>query len=144
MSEVNNYIRQRREHITFYTTTQDVRAELLRSVAPGITQADMYPKVIGGRASRTAQLTTSDGFLCPCMSRASITIVRCWLHVLHPAAHPVGPPQHGPASARLPRVTRVCTARRCSRRLYCLGSPSVASSCVRLASSSMTRSTCSS
>lgn len=44
MSEINNYIRQRREHITFYTTTQDVRAELLRSVAPGINQADMYPK----------------------------------------------------------------------------------------------------
>jgi hypothetical protein len=44
ISEINNYIRQRREHITFYTTTQDVRAELLRSVAPGITQADMYPK----------------------------------------------------------------------------------------------------
>lgn len=44
MSEINNYIRQRREHITFYTTTQDVRAELLRSIAPGINQADMYPK----------------------------------------------------------------------------------------------------
>jgi hypothetical protein len=44
ISEINNYIRQRREHITFYTTTHDVRAELLRSVAPGITQADMYPK----------------------------------------------------------------------------------------------------
>jgi hypothetical protein len=44
MSEINNYVRQRREHITFFSTTQDVRSELLRSVAPGITQADMYPK----------------------------------------------------------------------------------------------------
>lgn len=44
MSEINNYVRQRREHITFFTTTQDVRVEVLRSVAPGITQADMYPK----------------------------------------------------------------------------------------------------
>eukprot|EP00879_Flechtneria_rotunda_P001615 GHRR01001775.1.p1 GENE.GHRR01001775.1~~GHRR01001775.1.p1 ORF type:complete len:134 (+),score=23.06 GHRR01001775.1:544-945(+) len=44
LSEINNYIRQRQEHIKFFTTTQDVRAELLRTVAPGITPADMYPK----------------------------------------------------------------------------------------------------
>lgn len=44
LSEINNYIRQRREHITFFATAQDVRSELLRTVAPGISPADMYPK----------------------------------------------------------------------------------------------------
>jgi hypothetical protein len=44
VSEINNYIRQRREHLTLFGCTADARAELLRPVAPGLCAADTLPR----------------------------------------------------------------------------------------------------
>jgi hypothetical protein len=43
-TELLNYVRQRREHITIYLSTADVKAELGRSVMDNMTLADLYPK----------------------------------------------------------------------------------------------------
>lgn len=55
LSEINNYVRQRREHLTFYSTLQDVRSELTRIICNDVQPVDMYPK---GR-----QLITDDDYV---------------------------------------------------------------------------------
>lgn len=44
LSEIHNYIRQRRENIAFFTTTSAVRAELARELAGNMKVGDLYPK----------------------------------------------------------------------------------------------------
>lgn len=44
LSELNNYVRQRREHIQFYNTTADVKTELLKNVLEQTQPIDSYPK----------------------------------------------------------------------------------------------------
>lgn len=44
LGELVNYVRQRREHIVYYMTTADVRAEITRNVTEQIQPVDQYPK----------------------------------------------------------------------------------------------------
>lgn len=44
LSELGNYVRQRREQILFYSTTADVKAELLKNVTEQTQPIDSYPK----------------------------------------------------------------------------------------------------
>eukprot|EP00798_Chlamydomonas_sp_ICE-L_P014147 gene14147-20110_t len=44
LSELTNYMRQRREHVTIYLTNDDIRAEITRNVTEHIQQVDHYPK----------------------------------------------------------------------------------------------------
>lgn len=44
LSELTNYVRQRREHIIIYMTTADIRTEITRNVTEQIQSVDQYPK----------------------------------------------------------------------------------------------------
>lgn len=44
LSELVNYVRQRREHVHIYMTTADIRAEITRNVTETIQPVDQYPK----------------------------------------------------------------------------------------------------
>lgn len=52
LSELVNYVRQRREHVHLYMTSADIKAEVLRNVTETIQPVDQYPK---GRVSRAPQ-----------------------------------------------------------------------------------------
>ncbi|KAJ9516504.1 hypothetical protein QJQ45_011145 [Haematococcus lacustris] len=47
LTELANFVRQRREHIVIFQTTADVKAELMRNVTENIQIVDLYP---AGRA----------------------------------------------------------------------------------------------
>ena len=44
LSELSNYVRQRREHVVIYLTSADTRAEITRNVTEQIQPVDQYPK----------------------------------------------------------------------------------------------------
>ncbi|KAG1666839.1 hypothetical protein FOA52_009463 [Chlamydomonas sp. UWO 241] len=44
LSELGNYVRQRREHVVIFTSTADVRAEITRNVTERSQPIDQYPK----------------------------------------------------------------------------------------------------
>ena len=44
VSELANYVRQRREHVVLYMTTADVRTEITRNVTERTQPVDQYPK----------------------------------------------------------------------------------------------------
>lgn len=44
LSELNNYVQQRKAHIHCYVTLADVKSELLRNVTEQIQPVDSYPK----------------------------------------------------------------------------------------------------
>lgn len=44
LSELVSYMRQRREHLIYFNTTADVRAEVTRHVTEQIQPVDQYPK----------------------------------------------------------------------------------------------------
>jgi hypothetical protein len=58
LSEIQSYVRQRREYVTLFSDLDDVRSELLRSLTPGqppLHPVDMYPKA--------RQLITDDEYI---------------------------------------------------------------------------------
>ena len=44
LTELVGYMRQRREHLVYYNTTADVRAEVTRHVTEQVQPVDQYPK----------------------------------------------------------------------------------------------------
>lgn len=44
LSELGNYVRQRREHVVIFSSTADVRAEVTRNVTERSQPIDQYPK----------------------------------------------------------------------------------------------------
>jgi len=44
LSELINYVRQRREHVVIYMTTADIKTEVTRNVTEQIQPIDQYPK----------------------------------------------------------------------------------------------------
>jgi hypothetical protein len=73
MSEINNYIRQRREHITFYTTTQvcgagkvclDGRQQSAVSACPARSREWRQPVHVTCDRSQVSLLCMPSNFLC--------------------------------------------------------------------------------
>lgn len=44
LSELSNYMRQRREHVVIYLTNDDIRNEITRNISDQIQAVDQYPK----------------------------------------------------------------------------------------------------
>ena len=44
LSELVSYMRQRRDHLVYYNTTADTRAEVIRNVTEQVQPIDQYPK----------------------------------------------------------------------------------------------------
>lgn len=44
LSELVSYMRQRRDHLAYYNTTADTRAEVIRNVTEQVQPIDQYPK----------------------------------------------------------------------------------------------------
>lgn len=44
VSELENYVKQRREHVQIYSSIADVRAKLMRNVTESLQLIDQYPK----------------------------------------------------------------------------------------------------